>query len=249
MAAELPNLSDRQIRVYAGSTRDTGAHRAPDPDARPSSPAAPRASANSPASLGQATVIPLRKVVQAGRATHRHLRGRAGARLRRPGEAGRSQELHAGIRRLRRDARRARGTSGSTPPRSIRARTSSPTRLSPPTSSSFSTSGRGSNSAVTNVQRIDSRAGPRLGRGRHRPRPRLVRHAQRSSPPRLEAGPGGLARRVEPPSHERADRGAPRRSPPRPASRSRRSASAPPSRRRWRSQPPRARCSRSQSSR
>ena len=65
MAAELPNLSDRQIRVYAGSTRDPELISLPlqTPAQLARSAARVRAIA---AGLGQAAVIPLRKVVQPG---------------------------------------------------------------------------------------------------------------------------------------------------------------------------------------
>jgi putative ABC transport system permease protein len=65
MAAELPNLSDRQIRVYTGSTRD------PELIALPIQTPADRARSAAQVRqlavrLGQATVIPLWKVVQPG---------------------------------------------------------------------------------------------------------------------------------------------------------------------------------------
>ena len=65
MAAELPNLSDRQIRVYTGSTRDPELVALPiqAPTDRARSAAQVRQLA---ARLGQATVIPLWKVVQPG---------------------------------------------------------------------------------------------------------------------------------------------------------------------------------------
>jgi putative ABC transport system permease protein len=64
-AAQLPNLSDRQIRVYTGATRDTELIALPveTPAERARSAAQVRRLAMG---LGQATVVPLRKAVQPG---------------------------------------------------------------------------------------------------------------------------------------------------------------------------------------
>ena len=65
MAAELPNLSDRQIRVYAGPTQEPELISLPlqTPAQLARSAARVRQIA---AGLGQASVIPLRKVIQPG---------------------------------------------------------------------------------------------------------------------------------------------------------------------------------------
>jgi putative ABC transport system permease protein len=64
-AAELPNLSDRQIRVYAGATRDPDL--IPFPIQTPAQLARSEASVRGlAAGLAEATVIPLRKALQPG---------------------------------------------------------------------------------------------------------------------------------------------------------------------------------------
>ena len=65
MAAELPNLSDRQIRVYTDPTRDPELIPLP---LRTSSQLAPRAALvrQIAAGLDRASVIPLRKAVRPG---------------------------------------------------------------------------------------------------------------------------------------------------------------------------------------
>ena len=65
MAAELPNLSDRQIRVYAGPTQDPGLISLPLQTPAQLARGAARVRQIA-ASVGQTSVIPLRKVVQPG---------------------------------------------------------------------------------------------------------------------------------------------------------------------------------------
>ena len=174
MAAELPNLSDRQIRVYASSTRGTELIALPiQSTAEP--PAALRASANS------RRVSASRRWSRSGRssspASHRSSPSRVSGRSS-PSGLARQEDPKNFTRGSASTSRRlpSCGTSGSTRPRSIRARTSWPTRLSPPTSSSFSTRDE---EAAPSHERPENRqpTGSRLGRGRHRPRAGLVRHA------------------------------------------------------------------------
>ena len=116
--------------------------------------------------------------------------------------------------------RRCCATSESIPPRSIRAPTSSPTAASRPASSSSRASRTGGDFALTNVQRIDVRRAP-LRLGRRLDEAADIHHARRPSPPRLDADPGRLARRVAPAADERPDRRRPRGARRTPASRSR----------------------------
>ena len=103
MAAELPNLSDRQIRVYTGPTQEPELISAPAPNARPARTerrARPpnrrrsRSGRRDPASEGRPT----------RRTAHRHLRGRPSPRRGRFFEAGQPGELEPGIGSLRRHA-------------------------------------------------------------------------------------------------------------------------------------------------
>ena len=133
-AAALPNLSDRQIRVYTGTTRDP--ELIPLPIQTPAQLARSAARVRQlAAALEQAAVIPLRKALQPGdppivtsRATGHS--SRSDLRSRSAPEAGPGDRVSTSPRLP------CSGTSESTPPRSIRARTSWPTRPSPPTSSS-----------------------------------------------------------------------------------------------------------------
>ena len=246
MAAELPNLSDRQIRVYAGPTRDPELISLPlqTPAQLARSAARVRQIA---AGLDQAAVIPLRKAIQPGDPAHRHLRGRPGPRRGRSREADRPRELDPGIGPLRRHACPAQAPRNR--PRHGRPERGLPGRPDRPHRRARHPE-HPDEEATPRHERPEDRqpGGPRRRGRRHRPRAVLVRHPQRSSPPRLEAGPERLAHRVEPPADERPDRHRPRargRSRPR---RSRRSESAPPSRRPSRSRPPQAPSSRSRSS-
>ena len=155
-AAEPPNLSDRQIRVYLGP-----------PDARELTPV------DAPAQLGRlaasvrqlaaqldrATVIPLRKAVQPGvrpfvvgdtRVLRRDRAREAIRRSRRPQGVPRPNRSSTSPRR------RCSGTSESTPPRSIRARTSSPTAASRPSELVIPSFTSREEIAVTNVQKIET---------------------------------------------------------------------------------------------
>ena len=133
-AAALPNLSDRQIRVYLGTTRDpelipvpiqTPAQLDAERCARPPARRRSRAGSRDPASEG----LPTR------RSAHRHSRATGHLSL----SASRSRSAPGagpGDRVSTSPRLPCSGTSESTQPRSIRARTSWPTRPSPPTSSS-----------------------------------------------------------------------------------------------------------------
>ena len=134
-AAEPPNLSDRQIRVYLGPPE---AREPPPVDAAAQLErlaasvrqlAANSTSDGDPAAQGRAT----------GRASRGHRRhpGLPHARAREAhSTAPRGGRPTAAKRSSTSPRRRCSGTSGSTPPRSLRARTSSPTAASRPTSSS-----------------------------------------------------------------------------------------------------------------
>ena len=156
VAAELPNLSDRQIRVYTGPTRDP--ELIPLPIQTPAQLARSAARVRQlAAGLGQAAVIPLRKAFQPGEPPivtfegDRALVAVGLSRQDRAPRAGPGDPVSTSPRLP------CSGTSESTPPRSTRARTSWPTRPSPPTSSSSWTSRARRQLPVTNVQRIDSR--------------------------------------------------------------------------------------------
>ena len=156
MAAELPNLSDRQIRVYTGPTQDPELISLPlqTPAQLARSAARVRQIA---AGLGQASVIPLRKAVQPGERPivtfegDRALVAVGLAKRVEPESSGPGDRVSTSPRLP------CSGTSASTPPRSTRARTSWPTRPFPPTS--FVILDIQDEERIrrsTNVQRIDS---------------------------------------------------------------------------------------------
>ena len=122
MAAELPNLTDRQIRVYASSTRDTELIALPIPSTAEHARGAGHVRQLA-AVLGQSTVVPLWKVVQPGAPPIVTFEGERAlvsvglARQEDPKNFTRGSGVY--VRRLP-----YCGTSGSTRPRSIRARTS-----------------------------------------------------------------------------------------------------------------------------
>ena len=233
-AASLPNLSDRQIRVYTGETSDPELISLPrqTPAQLAASAARVRQLA---AGLGQATVIPLVKAIQPG---ERPIVTQEGDR---PWSLSVSRSRPAprrgaGIGSLRGHAcaaqvPRYRSRHGQ-PERRLPRRPNGPHRQAPDPESP----GEG---ATPRHERSEDRQPPgSRSRGiGHRPRAILVRHPQRASAPRLEAGPERLARRVEPPSDKRTDRhGARGRGRSRPHDRD--TARAPPSRRRSPSRPP-----------
>ena len=212
MAAELPNLSDRQIRVYTGPTQDP--ELIPLPLQTPAQLARSAARVRQiAAGLGQAAVIPLRKAVQ-------------------PGE--RPIVTFEGDRALvavgfSKQASPKNWTRGSglyvATPALLRYLGIDPATVDP--SADFLAdatvpidefvildieAGAEATPRIRHRERPEDRqpGGPRRWRGGHRPRAVLVRHPQRSSPPRLEAGPERLAHRVEQPSDERTDRHRPR---------------------------------------
>ena len=242
-AAGLPNLSDRQIRVYTGPTqrpeliplpiqtpaqlarsaarvRHLAAGLARQPSSRFGRPSNPASRPSSKTAIG-----PSSPSVSRGKSTPR---------------GGPWDRVSMSPRLL------CSGTSESTPPRSIRAQTSWPTRPSPPTSSSFWTSGRGSNSPSRTSSGSTARKSSAPGEKSAAYRPRSSRSmgsgatAGRRSRAVGSSSRAGLspASRSPPPAS----------SPPRLASRSRRSERAPPSPRRSPSQPPLARSWRSPSS-
>ncbi len=185
MAAELPNLSDGQIRVYTGSTSNRSS---PLPLQTPAQLALSAARVRQiAAGLGQAAVIPLRKVI-------------------RPGE--RAMVTFEGDRALV-----AVGLSRQTSPKSWTRGSgvyvATPALLGhlgidPATvdrSADFLADptvpideldpGRRGEEATPRHERPEDRqpGSPRCWRGRQRPRAVLTRHPRRSAPPWLEAGP------------------------------------------------------------
>ena len=256
LAAELPNLSDRQIRVYTGPDARSGSHPAPTPNARPARTercARPpdrgrsRRGGRDPASEGRPSPGEPPIVTFEGRQRRSSLVRFSKQDAESPLKSGPGDRVSTSPRP------RCSGTSGSTPPRSTRARTSWPTRPFPPASSSFWTSGR------------EPRSPPRI---RHRERPEdrqpgVLRRSERGTPaacrPRSSRStvfaaigwtqvPERLAHRVEQPSDERADRHRPRaRGGGRPRDRDTARAHCP-SPRPSRSRPPQAPSSRSRSS-
>ena len=145
MAAELPNLSDRQIRVYTGPTSEPELVSLPlqTPAQLARSAARVRQIA---ASLGQAAVTPLRKVIRPGERPIVTFEGDRALVAVGFSKQDQPQELDPGIWCLRRDACPAQVPRDRPRHRSTRARTSWPTRPSPSTSSSSWTSRRGGNS-------------------------------------------------------------------------------------------------------
>ena len=133
-AADLPNLSDRQIRVYTGSTRDPALIPLPIPSPAELARSAARVRQLA-AALDEAAVIPLRKALQPGDPPI-VLRGRPGPRRCRSRGAKSTPRSWTPGSGLYVATPALLGTSESTPRLSIRARTSSPTRPFPPTSSS-----------------------------------------------------------------------------------------------------------------
>ena len=103
---------------------------------------------------------------------------------------------------------RCSATSESIPPRSIRARTSSPTAASRPTARHPEHASRTRRSPSPTSR--GSRSAAPLRQPGQRANAADVHHPRRSAPPRLEADPGRLARRVQPAVDERPDRGRPR---------------------------------------
>ena len=246
MAAELPNLSDRQIRVYTGPTQDPELISLPlqTPAQLARSAARVRQIA---AGLGQASVIPLRKVIQPGE---------------RPIVTFEGDRALVAVGLSKQDSPKS-WTRGSglyvATPALLRHLGIDPATVDPsadfladptvPTDEFVILDIRGEEATPRHERPEDRQPGGprRWGRG-HRPRAVLLRHPQRSAPPRLEAGPERLAHRVEQPSDERTDRHrtrARRRGRPRDRDTA---TSAPPSRRPSRSRPPQAPSSRSRSS-
>ena len=134
---EPPNLSSRQIRVYTGAVKD-GAIPIQTPAELDRMAARVRQLA---ADLDDAAVIPLRSAFQPGEPS----RAFEGVRVRFSIALSRQVDTQAS-RPSKGSSTSPRlpcsGTSESTPRRSIRARTSWPTRACRPTSSSFPSSGR-----------------------------------------------------------------------------------------------------------
>ena len=136
-AAEPPNLSDRQIRVYLGPTEareftpvDAPAAARPPGRERPAARRPARRGDGDPAPQGLAT----RRDSDASSATPELL---PPVELTRRLDDSEGRKLYRAASRSSTSPRpRCSGTSESTPPRSIRARTSSPTAASGPTSSS-----------------------------------------------------------------------------------------------------------------
>ena len=205
-AAGLPNLSDRQIRVYTGPTQRP--ELIPLPIQTPAQLARSAARVRHlAAGLAQATVIPLRKALQAGEPPIV--------------EDGNRALVTVG---LARQVDPKRWTLGSglyvATPALLRHLGVDPATIDPsadfladqtvPTNELVILDIRARKQlAVANVQRIDSEEV--LGSGGEVERPTgLVRHARWAPAPRLDADRERLARRVEPTSHQRADRRRPR---------------------------------------
>ena len=124
---------------------------------------------------------------------------RSGSRSRPAPRAGTGDQVSTSPRRP------CSGTSGSTPRRSTRARTSLPTPPSP--STELVVLSRGEEAAPRHERPEDRQQACLRRRGRgYRPRAVFLRHPQRSASPRLEAGRERLAHRLEQPSDERTDR-------------------------------------------
>ena len=246
MAAEPPNLSDRQIRVYTGRTRDPQLIPLPlQSTAQLARSAArvretrrrSRSGRRDPAVEGRPP----------GRAASGHLRGRPGARRSRPREEDGPRGSQPRIGPLRRHtctapAPRHRPRDGRSRPR-----TSWPTRPSPPRSSSSSASGQEASSPSRTSKGSTAERSSAPGTGAPTCRPR-------SSPSTVSAAtagsrsPSGWLVESSQPADERTDRRRTRRCRrSRPHDRSP-AARTPPSRSRSRSRPPQAPSSRSRSS-
>ena len=132
-AASLPNLSDRQIRVYTGETSEPELISLPRQTPAQFAASAARVRQLA-AGLGQATVIPLVRPSSPASARSSPKRATVPWSL----SVSRSRPAPrrgAGNRVSTWPRRRCSGTSVSIPPRSTRTPTSSPTQRSPPTSS------------------------------------------------------------------------------------------------------------------
>ena len=205
-AAGLPNLSDRQIRVYLGPTQRP--ELIPLPLQTPAQVARGAARVRQLASgLDQAAVVPLRKALQ-------------------PGDTPIVEEGDRALVTvgLARQVDPKWWTLGSglyvATPALLRHLGIDPATIDPsadfladatvPTDELVILNIQARNQiAVTKVQRIDSQEVLGSGGEDSAPRALIVRHPRRTSPPRLEASPGRLARRVEPATDERADRDRP----------------------------------------
>ena len=230
-------------RVH-GSDATPGAHPAPDPNTRCSSHGVLRASANSPqASLTQPSSRFGRPSNPASRPSSKTAIGPSSPSVSR----GKSTPRGGHWDRVSTSPRLlCSGTSESTPPRSIRARTSWPTRPSPPTSSSFWTSGRGSNSPSRTSSGSTARESSAPGEKSAAYRPRSSRSMVSGATAGRRSRAAGSSSRASLSPASRSP--PPASSPPRLASRSRRSERAHPSPRRSPSRPPLARFWRSPSS-
>ena len=203
MAAKPPNLSDRQIRVYTGRTRDP--QLIPLPIQSPAQLAASAARVRQlAAGLGQAVVIPLWKPVDPGEpplATFEGDRAIVAAGLARK-TSPKGFNLASGL---------YVATPASAPaprhrPRDGRSHRRLPGRPDRPHRGARHPALPGQEGARRHERPEDRQPrGPR-GRGRELRPAVLVRHPRRSSPPRLAAGRERLARRVEQASDERTDR-------------------------------------------
>ena len=245
-ASEPASLSDRQIRIYLGPPEEKGLTPVEAPAQLDSLAAGARQVA---AELDRATVIPLRKATEPGMAP-----GTVGSTRFIPTvELTRSFTSPEGGKNYRAESQLYVAT-----PAVLEYLGIDPATIDPGTDylvdrsvtakdlviPSFTSR---SEIAVTNVQKFDT--GRASVRRRERPAPAALHHAQWSSPPRLEADPGRLARPVERPIDERPDRGRPRRRGRRRPRRSRPGERATRRQRSWRSRRPPAPSWRSPSSR
>ena len=162
-AAGLPNLSDRQIRVYTGPTQrpeliplplQTPAPARTECRARPPTRRRSRSGSRDPASEGPPT----------RRAAHRRMKA-TGPSSPSVSRGKSTPSVGPGDRVSTSPRLPCSGTSESTPPRSTRARTSWPTRPSPSTSSSSWTSRRGGNSPSRTSSGSTARKSSALGEG------------------------------------------------------------------------------------
>ena len=204
MAADLPNLSDRQIRVYTGPTQEP--ELIPLPLQTPAQLARSAARVRQiAAGLGQAAVIPLRKVIQPGERPIVTFEGDRALVAVGLSKQDSPEVLEPGIGSLRRHARPAQVPRDR--PRHGRPERGLPGRPDRSHRRARHPGHRGEEATPRHERPEDRQpGGPRRWGGGHRPRAVLLRHPRRSSPPRLEAGPERLAHRVEQPSDERTDR-------------------------------------------
>ena len=188
-----------------------GRHPDPDPDAAPSSRARGAASANSPPVSTRQPSIPLRKAIQPGAAAQGH-RGRPGpsspsvsrgrpARTPGPGNRSSTSRTPALLRHLGID------------PATVDPSADFLADAAVPTDELVIPSMRARRQFAAHERpedrgRPSTCSDPASDTGKARP---SFITLERSSPPRLEADPGRLARRVEPAADERPDRRRPRR--------------------------------------